>query len=52
MPAGLGVVGHAATLGPQAFGLGVAIVASTVLAIAAGAGAFVLVARLTGSADD
>lgn len=52
VPAGVGVVGHAATLGPQAFGLAVAIVASTVLAIAAGSGAFVLVARLTGSRDD
>ena len=51
VPAGVGVVGHAATLGPQALALGLAIVASTVLAIAAGAGAFVLVARLTGSHD-
>jgi len=52
VPAGTGIVIYGDTLGPQAFGLGVAIVVSTVLAIAAGAGAFVLTARLTGSRDD
>jgi holin-like protein len=52
VPAGVGVVGHLQTLGSQAFALGVAILVSTALAIAAGAVAFVLVARLTGSGDD
>lgn len=51
VPAGVGIVGHFSALGEQALGLGLAIVASTVLAILAGAGAFVLVARLTGSRD-
>lgn len=52
VPAGVGVIGHLDRLGPQALALGAAIVASTALAIAAGAGAFVLVARLTGSRND
>lgn len=52
VPAGVGVVGHLDRLGPQALALGVAILVSTALAIAAGAGAFVLVARLTGAHDD
>jgi holin-like protein len=52
VPAGVGVVGHLQTLGAQAFALGVAILVSTALAIGAGALAFVLVARLTGSGDD
>lgn len=52
VPAGVGVVGHLDTLGPQAMALGVAIVVSTVLAIAAGALAFVAVARITGSGND
>lgn len=49
VPAGVGVVGHLATLGEQALAVGVALVASTALAIAAGAAAFVAVARLTGA---
>lgn len=52
VPAGVGVVGHVSTLGAQALSLVVAVIASTVLAIAAGAGAFVLVARLTGAGDE
>lgn len=52
VPAGVGVVGHLSTLGTQAASLLVAVVVSTVLAIAAGAAAFVLVARLTGAADE
>ena len=52
VPAGVGVVGHVSTLGPQAAALLVAVIASTVLAIAAGASAFVLVARLTGVGDE
>lgn len=51
VPAGVGVVGHLDRLGPEAAALAVAIVVSTSLAIAAGALAFVLVARLTGSED-
>lgn len=49
VPAGVGVVGHLDRLGTEGAGLIVAVVLSTALAIAAGAGAFVLVARLTGS---
>ena len=52
VPAGVGVVGHVATLGTQAVALLVAVVLSTVLAIAAGALTFVAVARLTGAGDD
>ena len=52
VPAGVGVVGHVATLGSQAVALLVAVVLSTVLAIAAGALTFVAVARLTGAGDD
>jgi putative effector of murein hydrolase LrgA (UPF0299 family) len=51
VPAGVGVVGHLETLGPQALALGLAILLSTVLAIVAGALTFVAVARLTGSRD-
>jgi putative effector of murein hydrolase LrgA (UPF0299 family) len=51
VPAGVGVVGHAQVLGPQALALALAIVVSTALAIAAGALTFVAVARLTGSRD-
>lgn len=51
VPAGVGVVGHIDQLGAQTLALGAAILVSTVLAIVAGAGAFVLVARLTGSDD-
>lgn len=52
VPAGVGVVGHISTLGTEAVALLVALVVSTVLAIAAGAAAFVLVARFTGVGDD
>lgn len=48
VPAGVGVVGHLQTLGPQALALTVAIVVSTALAISAGALAFSLMSRLTG----
>ena len=47
VPAGVGVVGHLDRLGPEAAWLMVAIVVSTVLAIAAGALAFRVVAWLT-----
>lgn len=52
VPAGVGVVGHIATLGNQTAAILFAVVASTVLAIAAGALTFAAVARLTGSRDD
>lgn len=49
VPAGVGVVAHIGTLGPAAPALLVALVGSTVLALIAGAAAFVALARLTGS---
>ena len=52
VPAGVGVVGHLRLLGENALAIGVALVGSTVLAIAVGALVFRLVARLTESAPD
>jgi len=54
VPAGVGVVGHLSALGAMGPGLALAIVVSTVAAIAVGALTFAAVARLTGSdaADD
>jgi holin-like protein len=51
VPAGVGVVGHIATLGNQTFAILLAVVASTAIAIAVGALTFDFVARLTGSTD-
>lgn len=51
VPAGVGVVGHLESLGAQGGPILLAIVVSTALAIAAGALAFVAVARLTGDRD-
>ena len=51
VPAGVGVVGHVATLGSQTFAILAAVVGSTILAIAAGALTFATVARLTGATD-
>ena len=51
VPAGVGVVGHLSTLGDEALAVGVALVVSTVLAIAAGALTFRAVDRLTGQED-
>jgi putative effector of murein hydrolase LrgA (UPF0299 family) len=50
VPAGVGVIGHLDRLGGQGAVLLAALVISTALAIAAGALAFVGVARLTGQA--
>jgi putative effector of murein hydrolase LrgA (UPF0299 family) len=50
VPAGVGVVAHIGTLGPTAPALLLALVGSTVLALIAGAGVFVALARLTGGA--
>lgn len=52
VPAGVGVVGNLDNLGDQGLPLMLALIASTILAIAAGALAFSAVARLTGSQDD
>ncbi len=49
VPAGVGVVGHLHLLSSHGAGLALALIGSTVLALIAGAGAFVLVARLSGS---
>lgn len=49
VPAGVGVVGHLGVIGHQAFPIAVAVIASTVLALLAGAFTFTLVARLTGT---
>jgi putative effector of murein hydrolase LrgA (UPF0299 family) len=51
VPAGVGVVAHLDTLGGQVLPVLLALAASTVLAIAAGALAFALVARWTGSRE-
>ena len=48
VPAGVGVVGHLQQLGTNGMGLAMALIGSTVMALAVGAGAFVVVARLTG----
>ncbi len=52
VPAGVGVVGHISQLGGQAIGIMAAIVGSTVLAIAAGAITFAVVAKWTGNMDE
>jgi putative effector of murein hydrolase LrgA (UPF0299 family) len=49
VPAGVGVIGHLSALGAMGPGLALAIVVSTVAAIAVGALTFAAVARLTGS---
>ena len=52
VPAGVGVVGHLRLLGDTALAIGVALVGSTVLAIAVGALVFRGVARLTEERPD
>ncbi|MFC0281701.1 CidA/LrgA family protein [Falsigemmobacter intermedius] len=52
VPAGVGVVGHIGTLGDQGWGIAVALIGSTVLALLAGVFAFLALAKLTGSTDD
>ncbi|MFW2542750.1 CidA/LrgA family protein [Primorskyibacter sp. 2E107] len=51
VPAGVGVVAHLDTFGRDGPGLFVALFGSTVLAILAGVGAFLLVVRMTGGRD-
>lgn len=51
VPAGVGIVAHWDLLREQGLGLAAALAGSTILAIAAGAWAFSLVARLTGSEE-
>lgn len=48
VPAGVGVVGHLPLLASHGLGFALALVVSTVLALAVGAAVFVGVARLTG----
>lgn len=52
VPAGVGVVAHFRVLTEQGPAIAVAIIASTVLAIAVGAISFAVVARVVGSRDD
>jgi len=52
VPAGVGVIGNLQVLQGMGLGLTLAILISTVLAIAAGAVSFAVVARWTGAADD
>lgn len=52
VPAGVGAAGQLTTLGERAVPVMLAVVASTILAIIAGAMTFVAVARLTGNPDD
>ena len=52
VPAGVGVIGNLTVLSGMGTALALAIIISTVLAIAAGALTFALVARLTGAQDD
>ncbi len=52
VPAGVGIVGHLDKLGSDGIALFVAILGSTTLAILAGVGTFLGVARLTGGRDD
>lgn len=52
VPAGVGIVGHLPLLGDSGGPILLVLVISTVAAIAAGAGAFVAVTRLTGGTPD
>ena len=52
VPAGVGVVGHFGAFAGQGVAMLLAIVASTIAAIAIGALTFAAVARLTGNSDD
>jgi len=52
VPAGVGVIAHLPLLRAQGAAMAAAIIASTVLAIVAGAWAFAAVARATGSRDE
>lgn len=51
VPAGVGIIAHLGQLRHDALGIGLALVASTLLAIAAAALAFVWVARLLGQPE-
>lgn len=52
VPAGVGVVGHFGAFGGQGGAILLAIVGSTIAAIAVGALTFAAVARITGNRDD
>jgi holin-like protein len=51
VPAGVGVVGHLGALSAYGGQLAVVLIVSTALALIAGVGTFLLVARVTGSKD-
>ncbi|SLN57174.1 hypothetical protein ROJ8625_02856 [Roseivivax jejudonensis] len=52
VPAGVGVTAHLSTFGADGPALAAALIGSTVLAILAGVGAFLALARLTGAAEE
>lgn len=52
VPAGVGVVGHAGALGADGLAILLALIGSTIAAIAVGAWTFAALARLTGNTDD
>lgn len=52
VPAGVGVIAHLSVLSEHGLGLALALIVSTVLAIAAGALTFAAVARWTGAGDE
>lgn len=52
VPAGVGIVAHLPTLRDYGLPLALSLTVSTVAAIAAGAWAFTIVARITGSEDE
>lgn len=52
VPAGVGVIAHLAQFRDHTLGLGVALIVSTVLAIAVSALVFVFVAKLTGESEN
>lgn len=52
VPAGVGVIAHSDVLTDYGWAVALALVGSTVLTLAAGAAAFAVVAKLTGSKDE
>ncbi len=52
VPAGVGIVGHLQTLGSDAVAIFATIIISTILSIIVGCYAFLVTARLIGSADE
>jgi holin-like protein len=52
VPAGVGVIGHLGALGSEGPAILLALVVSTIAAIAVGSLTFIAIARLTGARDD